>query len=186
MSEDDEIVTERYSHNPEFVWSAWSLYSKGFSVAAVAKMIKPEWPDVSVRTLQRIAREQGWEESRANFMALYTKAMSSVDGVLPEVILNLQRMRAQLESRPSLSHAEIFAYRALVEDLLWYTGKHPKQKDDAPMAVSDDREVAALLEAIQEDEVVSAAWKKRRRQILKVYEEKLASSEKKQKGKKGY
>lgn len=167
---DDE---PKYSQNPEFLGRAFSLFCKGMSLPKVADALRPEWPDVNERTVQRIAQDNGWEKSRASYLKLHSDAAASAEGLVPEIITQLQSLRTKMESKAHLSAPEIFAYRSICEDLLWYTGKHPKLKDATPLAVSGDVEVAALLEAIAEDDVVGGAWKRRRSHIEKAYREKL-------------
>lgn len=170
--------SERYSKNPAFTNAAFAYYCKGLSLPNVIAVLLPEWPEVSLRTLQRIAKENRWSEARAGMHALHTDAMKNAEGVLPECVAQLQRLCMQMEGRSgSLDHKEIAVYRKLVEDVMWYTGKHPKLKDSTPLAVSGDTDIAALLEAIAEDEVVAGAWKRRRAYIEKAFKEKLAAKE---------
>lgn len=169
--------TEFYSRNPEFLGQAFSLFCKGMSLPRVADAMGPEWPGVSVRTLQRLAKDNGWEKSRASYLKMYADAAASAEGLVPEIVLQLQKIRSALEARGLLDVKDIYAYRQLAEDLMWYTGKHPKLKDSTPLAVSTDVEVQALLEAIAEDDIVAAAWKRRRPHIEKAWREKLAAKE---------
>lgn len=164
----------KYSSNLDFLGQAFNLYCKGLSLRAVTSALRPEWPEVSERTVQRIAKEQKWDEARASFMVLHAKAVASASSLMPEVILQLQRMRAKLEAKAFLSAPELFAYRSIVEDLLILTGQHPKLSDKSMLAVSSDADIKALLEAIAEDDVVGPAWRKRKAQIQKAYKQKQA------------
>lgn len=162
-----------YSKNAEFLGQAFSLFCKGMSLPSVAAALEPEWPCVNLRSLQRSAKQNGWEAARASFLALHTQASASAEGLVPEIVMQLQRVRMTMEARGLIEVKDIYAYRQLAEDLMWYTGKHPKLKDQSPLAISGDAEIGALLEAIAEDEIVSGAWKRRRSHIERAYRDKV-------------
>lgn len=166
-----------YTENPEFLGQAFSLYCKGMSCAAIASALRPDWIEVSERTLQRIAREMGWEKSRASFLKYYMDAAASAEGLLPNVILSLEKLRMKMDAAKFLDTKDIYAYRQLCEDLLVYTGKHPRFSD-TPLAISSDDGLDAMLKAIREDEVLGAVWKRRRVAIEKAYRVNLDDLEK--------
>ena len=172
MTEDRK---ESYSKNPEFVGQAFSLYCKGLGAGRIADALRVEWPEASERTVRRIAKTNGWEEARAGYLRLLAEAQKTTEGLLPEAILQLERLRVMLEGRlATLNFAEINQYRGVLEDLLMYTGRHPRLKAEAPIAVGTDAELKAFLEVLQADEFVGPALKKRRVKIEREWRRRLA------------
>lgn len=158
----------KYSDNPDFLGQAFSLFCKGMSCAAIVSALRPDWIEVSERTVQRIAKDMGWEKSRASFLKYYMDAAASAEGLLPNVILSLEKLRMKMDAAKYLDTKDIYAYRQLCEDLLVYTGKHPRFSD-TPLAISSDDDLEAMLKAIREDDVLGGIWKRRRVAIEKAY-----------------
>lgn len=169
-----EDVTKdvKYTDNIAFLGQAFSLYLNGMSLVKVSAALKPEWPDCTARAVQRLARENGWEDARNSYVMARQQAIATAEGLMPKIVLQMEKLRMKMEARP-LSAADVFAYRAVCEDLLLYTGQHPKFKGEGSLVISTDKEVQALLKAIQEDEVVGAAFRKRKKEIQKKYEQNM-------------
>lgn len=154
------------------------MFCRGMCLAKIEQALKPEWPAVSARVLKRLEKLHGWERARASYLKLHTDAMASGQGLLPEIILQLQRLRNQMEGRlGKLQFTEVREYRGLCEDLLWYTGKHPKLAQDAPLAVSTDVEMRALMRAMQKHAVIGPMLKKHRSELKAAYNELIAADE---------
>lgn len=179
MDDMDDMDGKRgaYARNPEFLGQAFSLYCKGMSCLKICEVLRVEWPEAAERTVGRIAQTHGWEAARAGYLRLLAEAQASAEGLVPEAILQLQRLRVTLEGRlPTLNYQEMNQYRGVLDDLLMYTGKHPRLKADASVvvAVGDDGELKAFLEVLQGDEVVGPALRKRRAVIEREWRRRLA------------
>jgi len=173
VSPEADGAEERYSTNPEFLQQAFAHYCQGCSLAKIAVLLRPEWPTVNESTLRRVAKEHGWAEARAEYLMLYAKAFAKAENILPTIILDLLTQKAKLQAR-AMNAAEFFAFNQICENLLIYTGKHPKLKDGSALAVSTDAEAQALFDVLREDEVIGPAWKKRRAKIQQAYNARLA------------
>ena len=165
---------ESYARNPEFLGQAFSLFCKGLGCGKIAEALSVEWPGAVERTVRRAATAHGWDLARAQYLGLLAEAQKSVEGLVPEVILQLGRLRIILEGRlATLNAMEMSQYRGVLDDLLVYTGKHPKLRESTPIAVGTDLELKAFLEVLQGDEVVGPALKKRRVQIEREWKKRV-------------
>jgi hypothetical protein len=170
---------QRLTENPEFVRTAFGHWLDGMSAARIARLMRPEWPAVSQAMVDRLARENGWRDSRAEYLALVTRVEADSRGLLPQVIMNLRRIQRALDARGHLNFMEIAQYRGLCEDLLWYTGAHPKLKHDGPLVISSDEQVTALMEALRGHKVIGPLLRRHRTELREAVEERLGGDGKK-------
>jgi hypothetical protein len=163
-----------YQQNPDFIGRAFSLYCKGLSIERVCDALRPEWPGVASRTVARIAKLNGWEKSRAAYLKLHAEATASAEGLVPEMVISYQRLRNSLEGRiHALGAQDLFAYNQVCDQLLWLTGKHPKLKNEAPIALVGDKEISVFLRVIEKHKVIGPLLKKYRGEIRESVEEAL-------------
>jgi hypothetical protein len=139
-----------YKRNPLFLGEAFNLYCRGVSLAKVAVRLKPEWPDVTVKALQRIAAEQEWRKARAEVIAEWAEMLKDREILVPQMIGDLKRVKRKYDAKPFLNGMETHAYTKLIDMILGLQGQDPRSQQNAPIVVTDQLQLNAFVRAIEQ------------------------------------
>jgi len=164
-------IMKGYEYNGEFMNEAFALFMQGISGAKIAERLQKSYPGLCRQTVEGIIKKFEWKDLRHKYLKF--KAETSLDK--ERIIGNLKKMEAKLMAiimGPEPNHQHFAQMIKIQEQLALYLGFDPRVGSDG-LIMSTDREMNAYLEAIQEDEVLGPALKKRKAQIKTIYEQKL-------------
>jgi predicted nucleotidyltransferase len=156
-----------YEYNPDFMREAFALYCNGVSGTQIVVRMQKEWPNVCRQTVCRIINKHGWEKARAKFIELQRDGVGEREKAI-EVLLKTQERLEELVPN-SENHQHFAQLMRCIELRAKLMGWMDVGEDGIVM--SNDLEMNAYLDALEE--VLGDALTKAKRQIKRVYEEKM-------------
>lgn len=159
----------------EFLEEAYRLFVRcGLSIAKTTDHLRETWVHADRRLVSRLVRENGWKQQRLEYLRFAAEQGAAVD----HAIADLEALRGKYKTRfagtKPWTSQDVMQYRALIDQILELRGIHPKlQRGEGALIIGSDEELQAMVQAMQEDEVLGPVLRKRIRQVRGEFEKRL-------------
>lgn len=160
-----------YDHNPEFMVRALKLYVSGICAKEIARRLGKEYPGLCRQTISGIIKKHNWEKIRDNAIKLKFDGVEDRERILRDLKIVYDKLLKIIQG-PDYNHQYFAQFAKVVDQIKEIEGWGLKPGDGA-IALSSDPQMQAWLESVQEDPVAGKTYKTRKKEIEKIYKEKL-------------
>jgi len=164
-----QVGKKGYDHNPDFMRAAWDLYMQGMGATGIAERLRDDYPGLCRQSVSRVINKYGWEKQRARYLELKIEGVEEQRLILADLKGAYEKLKEIIQG-PEPNHQHFAQFLKAIEQIREIEGWDSRSGGEG-VVLSTDQEMNAYLEALQEDDVLGAMMKKRRREIKRRYEE---------------
>lgn len=165
----------QYQRNPEFLRKAFVLYCQGLTGNEITRRLQKEWPGLCRQTVCKIIKNLDWEKQRARFIELQLDGADEKKKLVEELNANREKLFNTIHG-PDQNHQHYAQYNNTIRLIMEIEGIGAGV-GGGDMVLSNDLDMNAFLQALEEDEVLWPVFKKRKTAIRREFERKLKGAE---------